>query len=522
MKPGVYEEIAKAILEDGADVQGAKIRTCRKYSLENVPSNSDILNNLSPKKRELLLNRLKKKPIRTLSGVAVVAVMTSPAPCPHGRCLYCPQGKEAPQSYTGFEPAALRGIRSEFDPFTQVNERLKQLETIGHNIEKAELIIMGGTFPSRERDYQVWFVKRCFDAMNSFGNPFELASETLEEAKQLNERAMVRNVGVTFETRPDFAGEEPVNDMLGLGATRIEMGVQTLRDEVYQKMNRRHALKDVIASTRIVKDSGLKLCYHMMPGLFSSFSEDIEMFDRLFSSPDFKPDMIKIYPTLVLKGTGLYDMWKDGEYISPSEEEVIDLIVKIKKSLPKWVRTMRIQRDIPAGLIVAGVKRGNLGELVQERLDEGGIRCRCIRCRDAGHLNYKKGITISNLEVLEECYEASEGLEHFISIEDTHSDVIAGYIRMRFPSPKAHRKEFNSDTAVIRELKVVGPALKLGEKGTFGRQHGGIGRSLLEKAEAIAETSGFGKLLVTSAVGTREYYRKMDYQRIGPYMGKTL
>jgi elongator complex protein 3 len=260
----------------------------------------------------------------------------------------------------------------------------------------------------------------------------------------------------------------------------------------------------------------------MMPGLFSSFSEDIKMFEQLFSSPHFKPDMIKIYPTLVLKDTGLYDMWKDGEYIPPSEEEVIDLIVEIKKRLPKWVRTMRIQRDIPAGLIVAGVKRGNLGEVVQDRLDEESVRCRCIRCRDAGHLNYKRGIEVSNLEVLEERYEASEGIEHFISMEDTYSDVIAGYLRMRFPTRKAHRKEIDADTAIVRELKVVGPALKLGEKGAFGRQHGGIGRSLLEKAEAVSETSGFSKLLVTSAVGTREYYKKFGYQRIGAYMGKIL
>jgi elongator complex protein 3 len=522
MEQGVYEEIAKEILEEGTDVHGAKTRICRKYALERVPSNADVLSHVPPEKRKLLLPLLRKKPIRTLSGVAVVAVMTSPAPCPHGKCLYCPTGKDAPQSYTGYEPAALRGKRSDFDPFLQVTDRLKQLHTIGHNIEKVELIIMGGTFPSRDRGYQEWFVGRCFDAMNSFGNNNEIEATGIKEAQGLNEKASVRNVGITFETRPDFAKEKHVDRMLELGATRVEMGVQTLRDDVYLKMNRGHTVQDVVESTRIVKDSGLKLGYHMMPGLLSNVAEDIEMFEKLFSSPDFRPDMLKIYPTLVLDGTELYEMWRRGEFDPPTEKETVNFIVKIKKRLPKWVRTMRIQRDIPAGLIAAGVKKGNLGELVQERLDVEGVRCRCIRCREVGHLDYKKGIKASQLDIMVEDYESSSGHEYFISVEDEERDMITGYLRLRLPSPVAHRCEIDDQTGIIRELKVLGQALKIGQIEKQASQHQGIGKALLERAEDAARERGKTKLLVMSAVGTREYYRKNGYERIGPYMGKSL
>jgi elongator complex protein 3 len=521
MEDEVYEEIVKEILEEGSSVHGAKARVCKKYSLSRFPSNSDVLSRAPLDKRPLLIDRLKKKPIRTLSGVAVVAVMTSPAPCPHGRCAYCPTGEGAPQSYTGHEPAALRGKRSGFDPYTQVFDRLKQLHTIGHSVEKAELIVMGGTFPAREREYQEWFIRRCFDAMNSFNN-IKMESTDIEEAHVLNEMAIVRNVGLTFETRPDFAMEDDVNRLLSFGVTRIELGVQTLREEVYQKMSRGHTIKDVIDSTRIIKDAGLKLGYHMMPGLFSNPDRDREMFESLFSSPDFKPDMLKIYPTLVLKGTRLFEMWKRGEFVPFTLDETLDLIVEIKKMLPAWVRTMRIQRDIPAGLIEVGVKRGNLGELVQERLEEEGVKCRCIRCRDAGHLDYKKGVKAKELDFVIETYDASLGAEHFISIEDSEQEVLAGYLRMRFPSLKAGRSEVGDKTAIIRELRVLGLALRIGERNLLGEQHKGIGRSLLQKAERIAKNEGMDRLIITSAVGSREYYRKLGFTRNGRYMEKNL
>jgi elongator complex protein 3 len=349
-----------------------------------------------------------------------------------------------------------------------------------------------------------------------------MESTEIEEAHVLNETAGVRCVGLTIETRPDFAMEGEVNRLLSFGGTRVELGVQTLREDVYQKMSRGHTIKDVIDSTRIIKDAGLKLGYHIMPGLFSNPDRDKELFERLFSSPDFKPDMLKIYPTLVLKGTGLFEMWKRGEFMPLTLEETVDLIVEIKKMLPAWVRTMRIQRDIPAGLIEAGVKKGNLGEFVQEQLEKEGIRCRCIRCRDAGHLEYKKGVKAKELDFVYETYDASLGTEHFISLEDREQDILIGYLRMRFPSLKAHRWEIDDKTAVIRELRVLGLALKIGERNLFGEQHKGVGRSLLQKAEGIAKDDGMDRLIITSAVGSREYYRKLGFTRKGPYMEKNL
>ncbi|MFV2040533.1 MAG: tRNA uridine(34) 5-carboxymethylaminomethyl modification radical SAM/GNAT enzyme Elp3 [Candidatus Hydrothermarchaeales archaeon] len=521
MDPAIYLEIADEILA-GSGVSKAKAVVCKRHRLEKFPSNADILGALEGDMRRRLLPVLLKKPVRTISGVAVVAVMTSPEPCPHGRCAYCPTGEGSPQSYTGFEPAALRGRRSDFDPFVQVSDRLSQLETIGHNVDKAELIVMGGTFPARDRGYQEWFVRRCFDAMNSFGREDKLESPDIESAHSVNEKAGVRNVGVTFETRPDYAGEEQVDWMLGLGGTRLEMGVQTLRDDVYAMMDRGHTVQHVIDATRIVKDAGLKLGYHMMPGLFSTPRQDLQIFETLFSSPDFRPDMLKIYPTLVLERTKLYGMWEKGDFIPLTDEECVDLICEIKKGLPKWVRTMRIQRDIPAGLVAAGLKKGNLGELVTRRMDEEGVRCRCIRCREAGHQNYKKGVKVSNIEILTERYNASKGSEYFISAEDLGNDVICGYLRLRFPSKHAHRIEIDGETAVVRELKVLGRALKIGEQSSGEGQHKGIGRALIEKAKEISRENGKNLLLVTSAVGTREYYRALGFKLLGPYMEKKL
>ncbi len=281
-------------------------------------------------------------------------------------------------------------------------------------------------------------------------------------------------------------------------------------------------MRDVVESTRIVKDSGLKLCYHMMPGLFTGVDEDLKTFDRILLSSDFRPDMVKIYPTLVLEGTGLYELWKKGEFHPLSTEECVKLIGEVKKRLPKWVRTMRVQRDIPSRLIEAGVKKGNLGELVEQKLLKEGVRCRCIRCRESGLLGHKKGLKDLRLEILEECYEASGGMEHFISFEDLERDVIAGYLRLRFPSSLSHRPEIGSDCAIIRELKVTGLALKIGEAGLEDGQHRGLGKRLLERAAWIAGENGRRRLLVTSSVGTREYYNKLGFKRNGVYMEKRL
>lgn len=516
----VCREIIEGVKSGERNLDALKNKVAKKHGLARVPSNSEILAHARGEESGLVEERLRRKPIRTLSGVAIAAVMARPYPCP-GKCIYCPKGEDAPQSYTGEEPAALRARQARYDPFTQVTHRLIQLRSIGHPIDKAELIIMGGTFPAQPEEYQEWFVKRCFDAMNSFGG-CERVGGSLIDAQLSNEASSIRNVAITLETRPDYAGDKEIDRMLRFGVTRVELGVQSLSDEVYSRVNRGHTVEQVVEATSRLKDAGMKVCYHVMPGLFTDKDGDLEMFHRLVEDPRFRPDAVKIYPTLVLEGTGLYRLWKNGEFAPYTEDEALEVIAAMKSMMPKWMRTMRIQRDIPARLIVAGVKKGDLGELVRMRMRERGVRCKCIRCRDVGHLSYREGIEVGEAETLVERYEASDGIEYFISAEDVEHDALIGYLRLRMPSESAHRSEVSGGSALVRELKVLGQALRLGERRGKVGQHEGVGRSLLEMAEELAFREGMNRLLVTSAVGARDYYKKLGYERVGPYMGKAL
>ncbi|MCK4555302.1 MAG: tRNA uridine(34) 5-carboxymethylaminomethyl modification radical SAM/GNAT enzyme Elp3 [Candidatus Aenigmarchaeota archaeon] len=487
-----------------------KRKMSKKYGVLGIVPNSEILKYADKRKG---LEVLIKKPVRTISGVCIVAVMAKPHPCP-GKCIYCPEGDDSPKSYTGLEPAARRAKMFNYDPYLQAKNRLEQLHAIGHPIEKAELIIMGGTFPAQDTEYQKEFVKRCLDAMN------QTESKTLEGAQKLNETTKTRCVGLTIETRPDFCKKEHINAMLALGTTRVEIGVQTLSDTIYKKMERGHSIKDVIEATQLLKDSGIKVCYHMMPGLLQDEKEDLKMFRELFNNPDFRPDMLKIYPTLVTEGTGIYKLWKEGKYTPYDNERAAKLVAEIKKILPPYVRLMRVQRDIPKEKIAAGVTAGNLRELAEKILLKEGSKCRCIRCREAGHMRYKKGVVPEKVEITELEYKSSEGTEYFISAEDIEKDVLVGYLRLRIPA-KPFRPEIDAKTALVRELKVSGTSTPLGEKGD-AFQHKGLGKKLMERAEKIAGERAMKKIVVTSAIGTREYYRKFGYERTGVYVGKSV
>ncbi len=496
-----------------------KMDVCRELHTA-VPKDFEITNFLKAQEKGFP-QTLKPKPTRTASGVNVVAVMTAPAKCPHGRCVYCPGGPEydVPSSYTGHEPASMRGIQNRFDPYLQVKSRLDQLRTVGHVVSKVELIVMGGTFPAAAADYQEGFLKGCFDAIAGSD------SGSLEEAKRRAERSRVRNVGVTFETRPDFCKEQHVDRMLGMGVTRVELGVQNVYDDIYRLVERGHSVQDVVEATRVARDAGLKVCYHMMPGLpGSSFERDLEGFNTLFSDPRFRPDMLKIYPCLVVRSAKLCEWWERGDYRPYGVEEAVNLLVEVKKSLPPWVRVMRVQRDIPAQLIVAGVKKGNLRELVHAEMQRRGLRCRCIRCREIGHKT-RGEVTpdTENIEIVTQQYEASDGLETFVSAEDRENDALVGYARLRFPSASAHRPEIKPDkTAIIRELHVYGPLAAIGDTASDSWQHRGYGEALLRRAEKVSLESGRTRILVTSALGVREYFRRLGYRRVGPYMGKPL
>ena len=344
----------------------------------------------------------------------------------------------------------------------------------------------------------------------------------IDDIQLANENSKVRCVGMTFETRPDYCKKEHINRMLDFGVTRVELGVQTLSDELYEKVKRGHTIADVIESNQLLRDSAIKVAMHMMPGLFVRQKEDLKMFKQLFSDENFKPDMLKIYPCLVTKGSEIYDMWQEGIYSPYTDEEAVDLIVEIKKILPKWVRTMRIQRDIPSTLIEAGVQKSNLGELVYNKLDENHTNCQCIRCREIGHKKTNENYTLDDFRLFKESYNACGGEETFISIEDKNEESIAGFLRFRIPSQNTFRPEITDKTALIRELHVYGNMIQIGNKNPSIGQHTGFGEKLLMEAENLAIDNNKDEIAIISGIGTRNYYRKFGYERKGPYMAKKL
>jgi elongator complex protein 3 len=474
-----------------------------------------------------LANKNVVRPTRALSGVTIVAVMTKPFSCPHGKCLYCPGGPEfgTPQSYVGNEPALMRGLYTGFDPYEQVRLRLRQYVSMGHRPSKVEIVVMGGTFTALPRDYQLWFITNVFEAVSRFplGKPETLPS--LWDAHARNEVAPIRVVGLTLETRPDWARERDADWMLYLGATKVEIGVQSLYDDVLAKINRGHTVKDSIEATRILKDSGFKVVYHIMPGLpGSDIDRDIRMCRELFENPDFRPDMLKIYPTLVIEGTGLYELWKKGLYKPLTDEDAVELIVECYRYIPKWVRVMRIQRDVPAPIIIAGPRKANLREFVEKRALEKGITINEIRFREVGRQEFFRGIKPEKINITKEVYEASQGTEVFLAAEDTQNSVLIGLLRLRIPSEKAHRAEIDRGrTAIVRELHVYGTQVPIGEHDDVAWQHRGWGAKLLKTAEEIARYEfSCTKILVLSGIGAREYYRKHGYRKPpnSPYMMK--
>ena len=515
----VFREIISRILTlqpgDNAIV-AVKLDICRKYRLSAVPKNSAILAAAGPGEREKLRTILLVKPSRTLSGVAPVAVMTSPYPCPHGKCLPCPGGPDhpfhSPQSYTGEEPAAKRAREHDFDPYRQVQARLAQFEILGHHVNKVELIVMGGTMTARPVGYQEEFVSRCIEAMNTYpdGSPAaEVPDVTVVE--DANEHAAIRCVAITFETRPDWCRREHIDRMLHLGVTKVELGVQHIDDAILGYNRRGCTVEDTVVANTLLRDAGLKVGFHMMPNLPSStIGSDTKMFEIIFADPRFRPDFLKIYPTLVTPGSEIEDHWRRGGYAPYSENELVDLIAYAKSVIPEYTRLQRIQRDIPAKLIVAGSKHSNFRQLAQDRLKATGRHCRCIRCREIGRL---PSLAESAIQVMK--YDCCGGTEHFISA--VSGDSLIGFARLRFPS-MVYRPELKK-AALLRELHVYGSLVPVGKDAESEEwQHRNYGRILLARAEEIAGDAGFGKLAIMSGIGVRPYYRRQGYERNGPYV----
>lgn len=511
----IADRISKSTLSAG-DVRKVVREVASAYGLETMPRNEHILACLPKDSRYRRM--LMVKPAKTASGVAVVTVMPKPFECPHGRCVYCPGGIEfnTPLSYTGTEPATRAAQRFSYDPYEQASSKLQQLQARGHDTGKSEIVIVGGTFPFMPQDYQRNFAKGCYDALNG------QASASLAGAMATNETAHNRCVGFTVETKPDYCKEPHVDLMLELGVTRVEIGVQSLRDEVYKLVNRGHTLQDVFDSFRIAREAGYKIVAHMMPGLPGSSPEkDVEDFKRLFSDDALKPDMLKVYPTLVLEHTGLYRMYENGKYWAYSGDELVDVIVSMKKIVPEYVRIMRVHREIESDDIIAGPKSGNLRQMVLQKLHESGHECRCIRCREAGL--QKRYPDVNDVVLKRHDYAASAGKETFLSFESRDGGTLLGFVRLRkVTSP--HRKEL-AGAAIVRELHVYGQAIGVGlEADGASMQHRGYGMKLMQEAERIArDEMGVGKIAVISAVGTREYYKKqLGYRQDGPYVSKVL
>lgn len=539
-----------------------KTRLSKKYRLKKIPTDIEVLLHAPVRDIGRIRASLLTKPTRTISGVAVCAVMTRPFACPHvkkgiGPCIMCPGGPSSnfgnvPQSYTGKEPATRRAIRNNYDPYLQVMNRIEQHIVQGHFPDKIELIIMGGTFPSFPISYQEGFVTYALKAMNDFSDHFfnakrfdivkfkklfELPGDiddekrqkrvqsallalknktinSLEKEQQKNETGNIRCISLVIETRPDYANKKHAFEMLKLGCTKVELGIQTIYDDVLKNIHRGHTVADSIKATRTLKDLGFKINYHMMLGLPKvSEKMDIAALNALFQSPDFQPDMLKLYPCMVMKGTKLYDLWKDKKYRPLTTGKAANLIVKLKKNIPDHVRIMRVQRDIPTFITEAGVDKTNLRQYVDVIMNRKKIRCRCIRCREP------KSVIPKRIIFKEKAYNASGGNEFFFSAEDEKKDCILGFCRMRIPS-QSLRKEITDESALIRELHVYGKAAQIGKTGKI--QHKGIGKALVLMAEDKAKVYFRKKMVVISGIGAREYFRKLGYRKEGPYMVKKL
>ncbi|MFW5705262.1 MAG: tRNA uridine(34) 5-carboxymethylaminomethyl modification radical SAM/GNAT enzyme Elp3 [Nanoarchaeota archaeon] len=564
-----FDELIDTILdlEKPTEVQinNLKIEFAKKHKVEGIVKNPEIIANSSEEKREELIKKLNIKPIRELSGVTVVALFSKPHKCPHGKCIYCPGGVgspfgDTPQSYTGQEPAAMRAKRNEYDPYMQIFNRLEHYCINGHKPDKIEMIFMGGTFPSLDKEYKDDFVMNSYKAINDFGDIFikddgkidydklyeffELEKKLNDETKaknvrekvlelktknitdykseiKRNETAKLRCIGLTIETKPDWCLEKQLKEMLDFGTTRIELGVQTLNDENLKKTNRGHTLEETKLAFKTAKDMCFKINAHMMLGLpFSKEEEDIENIKQLFEDENYKPDMIKFYPCLLTIGTPLFELFKRGQFKPITTQKASEIIAKSFKYIPRWTRVMRVQRDIPTTLLQGdGINRSNLRQLVELEMKDRSIESKDIRAREVG-IRSLDGEKAGNFDIKVTEYNSSGGKEFFIESCD-ENDSLIGFVRLRFPSQEGLLDEISIKTALIRELHVYGNTIPVGDESKH-YQHKGWGRNLMEKAEEIALKNGYEKITIISGIGVREYYKKLGYKLEKHFMCKNL
>lgn len=566
-----HDFIRTVIKEQPADREElhSLLRKHVKDSKESLPNFSsllqayrDLIRDEEIKEQPWLEGLLIKRSIRTLSGVAPVHVMTAPLGCP-ANCLYCPNEPGMPKSYLSNQPGAMRAILNDFNPYKQVIMRLRALYQNGHHPEKIELIENGGTWTALPRRYRTWFMTQCYKAANEFesqkeeltsdfvppdksqlkilnrlqNQPDHLLKETLRlqddddadllpelfQQQKINETARHRMIGVTIETRPDWLSDEEILHLRNIGCTKLEIGVQSIDEDVLKWNNRGHDSSTVIEATTRLRDAGLKVAYHIMPGMFKATPEkDIAMFDELFDNPGYKPDFLKVYPCVVVKEAPLYKLWERGEYVPYDAETLLETLIEIKKRFPLYCRVARLIRDIPSESISGGNKITNLREVVKKEVAKRGIKCKCIRCREVMGSKIDEELGYDDLY-----YETDNGDERFLSFNGKNDGKLYAFLRLRLPETENKLISDNfpelKGAALVRELHTYGKLARLNKtSGSKLVQHKGLGRKLMQDAEKIAREKGYKQMAVISGIGTREYYRKLGYSLKGTYMVKPL
>jgi len=495
------------------DLDGVKRVIAKEHKI-SLPTNINLLKTYHKmvrskrlKKSKILEVLLRTRPVRSLSGVVNISVLTKDFPCP-GRCLYCPKQKGVPKSYLDNEPAVMRAILNNYDPFKQVKMRLTALKKTGHPTDKIELRIIGGTWSFYPQKYQTWFIKRCFMACHYQSQKEPLKIKSLNDIQQKNEKAKQKIIGISIETRPDFITKKEIHRLRKLGVTHVELGVQSIDDDILKLNKRGHKVEATIKATKILKEAGFKIGYHLMlnlPG--STLKSDLKMFKELFSNSQFQPDFLKIYPCAILKEAPLYKWWLAKKYRPYTLNQLVNLIKSIEKEIPYYVRVQRIVRDIPSQSIVVGpAKISNLRQMTEQH-------CRCVRCREIkGDYNPQEKIYFFRQD-----YKASDGKEIFLSFEDKNRKKLYSLLRLRITSQKE---------AIIRDLHTYGQLLSLDDLSPNHErapQHRGLGKQLIREAERITkEEFNLSKIKVISGIGARGYYRKLKYQLKATYMVKVL
>lgn len=507
------------------------------YRFPRIPEILKIAGELidSPEQLKRFRTKLRCKAVRTDSGVAPITLLTKPYPCP-GKCVYCPTEVRMPKSYISSEPAAARALSLKFDPYQQVKQRVEALERNGHEAKKIELIVKGGTWSSYPWSYRKWFIKRVFDAANHLGQPTRKRFYTLAESQAANETADYRIIGLTIETRPDWVYPREIIRLRELGVTRVELGIQALDDHILALTQRGHTIAHAVRATILLKAAAFKTDYHFMPGQpGSNAKKDVEMYRQLFDDPRFRPDMVKLYPCVVLPSAELQEWFTDGRFKPLVGEELIETMVQIQSITPYYCRVPRLIRDFPSPEITGGNTTTNLRQEVEKRMEERGIEQKDLRVREAGHRPMLDASVIPQLCIEE--YENAGGKELFLSYEDADRTTVLAFLRLRLPDHgitfgdektdrwlKELREHFIElqGAAYVRELHTYGQALALGETKQDAVQHKGLGGKLMEEAERIAKERGYESICVISGIGVRAYYRAKGYELAGTYMKKML